>query len=432
MGRRKRNDIKEEPNNVEYVDMEKLMNSDITYQTVRTPIDTIISRMEAGHYFIPEYQRNYVWKEKQVIALIISLLRDIPIPRLYMYSNPKDGKYTIIDGQQRITSLFFFLKGVFPSSKTKRHYYNFKKISQLVDKHQQANSKKEQRQIRKDLREQFGLKFKEFNYKKDNGENKKFTYESFEEPQKLMFNNKSLDFSIVSVKNDDDFYSVYTDIFRLLNSAGEPLSSQEIRNGIYYGSILYKQINMFNEENQAWLKIKKNENNRHGNVEFLLRLLALNKYIEIKSKEELIDYVINEFDEKDFDSKNLAKIDKLNEVMTLEKYSTYSNLVDKYSKEYSVHKFEDEVEKEIEKLRCFIEGVDKFPKDEKHIDKLRVEAFFIAASKLDIINKNFKISYNKLTEELNSSEHTSSKKSIFKRILQAIKIIKESGENNGL
>lgn len=51
-------------------DILKLMNSDINHSTIPTPLDTIITRLISEFYFIPDYQRKYVWNEKQVIELM--------------------------------------------------------------------------------------------------------------------------------------------------------------------------------------------------------------------------------------------------------------------------------------------------------------------------------------------------------------------------
>ena len=102
---------------IEEINIKGLLDTNIYHSTIPTPIDTIISRLISGFYFIPNYQRQYVWNEKQVVALMVSLLKNIPIPKLYMYNKPNDGRYTIIDGQQRLTSLFFFIKGIFHAGK---------------------------------------------------------------------------------------------------------------------------------------------------------------------------------------------------------------------------------------------------------------------------------------------------------------------------
>ncbi len=55
----------------------------------------------------PEWQRNYVWDRKQASRLIESFLLDIPVPVVYL-AKTEDGKYEVIDGLQRLTSVFRF------------------------------------------------------------------------------------------------------------------------------------------------------------------------------------------------------------------------------------------------------------------------------------------------------------------------------------
>src|ERR1051326_576791 len=55
----------------------------------------------------PEWQRQYVWSQKQASRLIESFLIDIPVPVIYLAKND-DGKYEVIDGLQRLTSVFNF------------------------------------------------------------------------------------------------------------------------------------------------------------------------------------------------------------------------------------------------------------------------------------------------------------------------------------
>lgn len=63
----------------------------------------------------PEYQRNYLYAEndgKKEIAVIDSILKDYPIGLIY-FNEPDKGKYEILDGQQRITSIGRFVTGKF-------------------------------------------------------------------------------------------------------------------------------------------------------------------------------------------------------------------------------------------------------------------------------------------------------------------------------
>lgn len=63
----------------------------------------------------PEYQRNYLYAEsegKKEIAVIESILKDYPLGLIY-FNEPESGRYEILDGQQRITSIGRFVTGKF-------------------------------------------------------------------------------------------------------------------------------------------------------------------------------------------------------------------------------------------------------------------------------------------------------------------------------
>ncbi|MFD3003609.1 DUF262 domain-containing protein [Pontibacter toksunensis] len=61
----------------------------------------------------PFYQRNFVVTRQVASRLVESLLLDIPIPAVFL-SEEQDGTFSVIDGQQRLTSLISFLNGKFP------------------------------------------------------------------------------------------------------------------------------------------------------------------------------------------------------------------------------------------------------------------------------------------------------------------------------
>jgi hypothetical protein len=56
----------------------------------------------------PEWQRNYVWDKARASKLIESFLLDIPVPVVYL-AKTEDNKYEVIDGLQRLTSVFDYL-----------------------------------------------------------------------------------------------------------------------------------------------------------------------------------------------------------------------------------------------------------------------------------------------------------------------------------
>lgn len=62
----------------------------------------------------PEYQRNYIYADgKRDVAVVDSLLKGYPLGLIYFVKKP-DGRYEVLDGQQRITSFGRFVRGKFP------------------------------------------------------------------------------------------------------------------------------------------------------------------------------------------------------------------------------------------------------------------------------------------------------------------------------
>ena len=73
---------------------------------------TLVEGVNDNLYFIPKYQRKFRWKKEQVQELARSLVKGYPIPPIYAYRNT-DGQLEILDGQQRVMSLFFYYIGKF-------------------------------------------------------------------------------------------------------------------------------------------------------------------------------------------------------------------------------------------------------------------------------------------------------------------------------
>ena len=92
---------------LEYLDIAKVQQykSDIGFRT-------LVESVNDNMYIIPKYQRKYRWGKKQVIGLVESLLKGLPIPPIYTCRNDKN-QLEILDGQQRVMSLFFYYIGYF-------------------------------------------------------------------------------------------------------------------------------------------------------------------------------------------------------------------------------------------------------------------------------------------------------------------------------
>ncbi|MEW2568518.1 DUF262 domain-containing protein [Streptomyces sp. NPDC047070] len=65
----------------------------------------------------PEYQRKAVWPERAKVSLMETILLGYPIPEIYLsYETSPEGEQaaSVVDGQQRLTSLLEFLNNKFP------------------------------------------------------------------------------------------------------------------------------------------------------------------------------------------------------------------------------------------------------------------------------------------------------------------------------
>lgn len=87
----------------------------IVWQAKDFSIREFLSMRQDGELVLqPEYQRNFVVSVQIASRLIESILLDVPIPVVYL-AEDKDGSYSVIDGQQRLTSFLSFLDGKFPN-----------------------------------------------------------------------------------------------------------------------------------------------------------------------------------------------------------------------------------------------------------------------------------------------------------------------------
>lgn len=182
----------------------------------------------------PEFQRDFVWDLARASLFIDSLLIGLPIPSLFLGKSKEDESYIIIDGQQRLKSIYFFLQGKFNQNGTDKTF-------RLKN-----------------------LQGRDWNNK---------TYEELTLIQKRRLNNAVLNSTII-----EDIYlkpSIIHDIFHRLNTGGMPLKDQEIRNCIYPG--LLNQLLFELNENNNWRALlnKPHFDKRLDDVELILRFIAL-------------------------------------------------------------------------------------------------------------------------------------------------------------
>lgn len=70
-------------------------------------IDYIVQEFQNGLFFIPDYQREFIWPEKNRINFIESILLGLPIPMMFV-ADLDDGRLEVVDGAQRMQTLEAF------------------------------------------------------------------------------------------------------------------------------------------------------------------------------------------------------------------------------------------------------------------------------------------------------------------------------------
>ncbi len=100
-------------------------------------ISELLDSIEARDLVLPEFQREYVWSKDQSKQLLVSLFKEYPVGGLLFWKTEKPPELknvqalpdklgtvqVILDGQQRLTTLFLLLRGKIPP------YYSEKDIT---------------------------------------------------------------------------------------------------------------------------------------------------------------------------------------------------------------------------------------------------------------------------------------------------------------
>ncbi len=110
--------------------LSKLLEEKVTMQEIFSnttlTVNQLIEKIDTGELGLPELQRPFIWKDAKVRDLFDSMMRGYPIGYLMLWECPMldkkksigidahsydSPKEVIIDGQQRLTSLYAVIKG---------------------------------------------------------------------------------------------------------------------------------------------------------------------------------------------------------------------------------------------------------------------------------------------------------------------------------
>ena len=92
-------------------------------------ISTILDKIDEKQLFVPAFQREYVWKRDDAKLLIDSLIKEYPTGTMLTWETDQPPKFKgphkynakqgavrlLLDGQQRVTTLYMLIRGELPS-----------------------------------------------------------------------------------------------------------------------------------------------------------------------------------------------------------------------------------------------------------------------------------------------------------------------------
>ncbi|GAB3952649.1 DUF262 domain-containing protein [Streptomyces sparsus] len=84
----------------------------IDFYITEYTVEILASKMRAGEYIVPRYQRAFTWEAERKSKFIESVIMGLPIPFVFFWEMP-DGKLEVVDGSQRLRTLEEFILGDF-------------------------------------------------------------------------------------------------------------------------------------------------------------------------------------------------------------------------------------------------------------------------------------------------------------------------------
>jgi len=102
---------------------EKAKQRTVKTQNIEYDLETLVKKLERKVIKLnPDYQRRHRWGNDVSSRLIESLILNIPIPLIYISQDvdvdaeveDEVSRYSVIDGQQRLTAIFSFFKNKYP------------------------------------------------------------------------------------------------------------------------------------------------------------------------------------------------------------------------------------------------------------------------------------------------------------------------------
>jgi hypothetical protein len=232
--------------------------SPVTYTGTDFDVEGLVRRLDRGDIVIPNFghaddsietagfQRGFVWNRSQMDRFIESLLLGFPIPGI-MLVQQQDKRYLVLDGQQRLTTMQAFYRGVHQGKE-----FALKNVS---------------------------LPFRDL------------TYRSLSPEQRRHLDNAFIQATIVKTDGSPDSLDAVYQVFERLNSGGTQLTPHEIRIALFAGPIVTYLDGLNHHE--SWRQLYGPISPRLRDQELILRVLAF--YVSASVYRRPLKKFLNDF-----------------------------------------------------------------------------------------------------------------------------------------
>lgn len=160
---------------------------EIRYDLRDFTIDYIVQQFREGLFYVPGYQREFIWTDSHKCRFIESVILGLPIPMMFV-ADMEDGRLEIVDGAQRIQTLEQF--------------------------------------VNNDLRLEGLERLPSLN---------EFAFEDMPKPQQRKFGTKALRMVVLE---DSTTPELRQEIFDRVNTSGERAKPSEVRRGTFTGPFM--------------------------------------------------------------------------------------------------------------------------------------------------------------------------------------------------
>ncbi|MCW3700999.1 DUF262 domain-containing protein [Burkholderia cenocepacia] len=210
-------------------------------QKIELPISTLKTMIEEQIKLNPDFQRRDRWDTRKQSRFVESIIMNVPVPPVFL-GEDKYGSYVVLDGRQRLTAIYEFLRGS----------YALEKLEVWKELNDMRYSDLEDKGLAPTIKRRFI-------------------------PAVLLLRESSPE--------------VKYDVFDRLNTGGVPLNAMEIRNAVFQGKFnrLLHDLSDNQIFRELW-EIPQNNSERKQNtlysnmrdIELVLRFFALRNPAEIR------------------------------------------------------------------------------------------------------------------------------------------------------